>query len=241
MVLNIVKEYFQYKLLDHIYSSKFGEKLSFMGGTCIRIIYGSDRFSEDLDFDNFGMSFDEFVQMTAMLKSKFEQEGIIVESRAISSGAFRCYYKIPEVLKSLELSGFEEQKLLIKIDTAYQKYQFRPDVKIINKFGIFQEIIVNPAKIILSQKICALLLRPRLIVRDIYDIVTLYGFTKPDYEYLEKVLKIKTISGLKSRIIKRLEGANLDKLSDELKNFVTSESKLLKVKKFRSWLLNTEL
>ena len=45
-------EYLQYEILDSLYKQKNSEKLSFIGGTSIRIVYGSQRFSEDLDFDN---------------------------------------------------------------------------------------------------------------------------------------------------------------------------------------------
>jgi predicted nucleotidyltransferase component of viral defense system len=37
-------------MLDIIFSHKLGRKLSFIGGTSLRILYGIDRFSEDLDF-----------------------------------------------------------------------------------------------------------------------------------------------------------------------------------------------
>ena len=34
---NLLREYLQYKILEIIFDSNFGEKLSFMGGTTIRI------------------------------------------------------------------------------------------------------------------------------------------------------------------------------------------------------------
>ena len=49
---NLLREYLQYKILEAIFESPLAEKLTFMGGTCIHIIHGSPRFSEDLDFDN---------------------------------------------------------------------------------------------------------------------------------------------------------------------------------------------
>ncbi|MFH0838466.1 MAG: nucleotidyl transferase AbiEii/AbiGii toxin family protein, partial [Patescibacteria group bacterium] len=45
---SILKEYLQYKILNSIFESDYGRKLAFLGGTALRIIYGSTRFSEDL-------------------------------------------------------------------------------------------------------------------------------------------------------------------------------------------------
>jgi len=49
-LINIVREYLQIIILKSIYQSKFGQDISFMGGTCLRICYDLKRYSEDLDF-----------------------------------------------------------------------------------------------------------------------------------------------------------------------------------------------
>ena len=53
---SILKEYLQYKILNSIFNSEHANKLAFLGGTALRIVYGSTRFSEDLDFDNFALT-----------------------------------------------------------------------------------------------------------------------------------------------------------------------------------------
>ncbi len=47
---NVVREYIQHLFLSCLYKIKGSEKLLFKGGTALRIIFGSPRFSEDLDF-----------------------------------------------------------------------------------------------------------------------------------------------------------------------------------------------
>ena len=47
---NIIREYIQNIFLMELYQLKSSEKLLFKGGTALRIIYNSPRFSEDLDF-----------------------------------------------------------------------------------------------------------------------------------------------------------------------------------------------
>lgn len=47
---NILKEHYQMYLLDQLFKSPFEGKLAFKGGTALKIVYNSARFSEDLDF-----------------------------------------------------------------------------------------------------------------------------------------------------------------------------------------------
>lgn len=53
---NIIREYFQHIFLSALYNIPEAGKLLFKGGTALRIIYGSPRFSEDLDFTLLGIS-----------------------------------------------------------------------------------------------------------------------------------------------------------------------------------------
>jgi predicted nucleotidyltransferase component of viral defense system len=60
---NILREYLQYKILEIIFNSRLASKLSFLGGTALRVVHDNTRFSEDLDFDNFKLSEKEFAQL----------------------------------------------------------------------------------------------------------------------------------------------------------------------------------
>src|SRR5881628_1315661 len=50
----VERDYVQHVLLRHVASAPF----AFKGGTCIRVAYGSPRYSEDLDFDGEGSAGD---------------------------------------------------------------------------------------------------------------------------------------------------------------------------------------
>jgi len=67
---NLLREYLQYKILEIIYDSKYGNRLAFMGGTAIHIVHFNARFSEDLDFDNLGLNKKEFVDLGTLIKEK---------------------------------------------------------------------------------------------------------------------------------------------------------------------------
>lgn len=48
----ILKEFLQAYTLDYLYNHPIYRKLNFYGGTCLHVIYGLNRLSEDIDLDN---------------------------------------------------------------------------------------------------------------------------------------------------------------------------------------------
>ncbi len=48
----IIKEFLQAYTLDYLYNNPLYRKLNFYGGTCLHVIYGLNRLSEDIDLDN---------------------------------------------------------------------------------------------------------------------------------------------------------------------------------------------
>jgi predicted nucleotidyltransferase component of viral defense system len=49
---NVLREYFQHLFLSTFYQQPGMDKVHFKGGTALRLIYNSPRFSEDLDFES---------------------------------------------------------------------------------------------------------------------------------------------------------------------------------------------
>ena len=48
----LLKEALQAYVLDFLYNHPIYRRLNFYGGTCLHVVYGLNRLSEDLDFDN---------------------------------------------------------------------------------------------------------------------------------------------------------------------------------------------
>ena len=70
----MLKEYLQLLILDHLATTPYIGKVSFIGGTNLRLIQGIDRFSEDLDFDCQELSEDEFMAMTDSVLLRYSNE-----------------------------------------------------------------------------------------------------------------------------------------------------------------------
>lgn len=235
---NILREYIQYKILDIIFNDDISKKLSFIGGTCLRIIYGTSRFSEDLDFDNFGLSLDEFTYLSKEVKRMLELEGYGVEIKIVSKKAFRCYIKIPGLLFEEELSDFINEKITIQLDSESQGYSYQSDRILINKFDVFTQILVAPKNILLSQKLWAILNRNVIKGRDIYDATFLFSLSEPDFDYLNFKAKIKDKNQLKEAILKRLKNENLDKIAKDVEPFLINPKEITRIINFNEFMKN---
>ncbi len=238
---NILCEYLQYKILQIIFNSKYTDKISFLGGTALRIIYGNTRFSEDLDFDNFGLKKKEFDEISLDVKEQLESEGYKVEIRNVYKGAYRCYIRIPRLLFDNGLSGYVEEKILIQLDTATHNFSYNPNKIIINKFDIFTEINVTPIDILLSQKIFTIFNRKTLKGRDFYDIVFLLSKTKPNYNYLQLKINIEDSEELKSKLLKLENKVNFQELAKDVKSFLFNSEDVKKITLFLKYIERTEL
>jgi predicted nucleotidyltransferase component of viral defense system len=233
----VLVEYVQHEILDSIYKQSGSENLSFMGGTAIRVIYNGKRFSEDLDFDNFGLSFLQFKQLLEKVVVDMSAKGFDLEFKFIEKGAYHCYIKFPKLLQESNLAVHKEEKLLVRIDTVRKKKQIKPEIIILDKFDVYRKILVNPVDIILSQKFAAILGRKREKGRDFYDVSFLLAKTNPNYEYLEKVHKIKK-TDLKKIILKKIESLNFKQLTEDVLPFLQEPSDKERILTFKEYIIN---
>ncbi len=86
---NILREYLQYKILEIIFDSPYGNALSFMGGTAIQIVHGNTRFSEDLDFDNLSLKSEDFEKLTDEIVRGLKLIGLKAETKTNLRDVFR--------------------------------------------------------------------------------------------------------------------------------------------------------
>ena len=214
---NLLREYLQYVILDLIYSSEYGSRLVFMGGTAIHIIHGNRRFSEDLDFDNKGLSKEDFEGLSQNVLRKLELYGYSVEIQNRYRGAFRCFVKFPGIFYQHGISGHLRQKLTIQIDCEPQNVDYKAERVILNKFDIFMKINAVPPEVLLAQKILAILNRLRPMGRDFYDAIFLFSKTEPNYNFLREKNNIKEI---KKKLLLKCEKINFKKLAEEIKPFL---------------------
>lgn len=233
---NLLREYLQYKILGFIFSSEYADRLSFMGGTAIHIAHGLPRFSEDLDFDNLGLNKTDFTALTVLIKKKLQLEGYDVEAANSFKGAYGADIKIAGILYENKLSPHKGEKMFIKLDAEPQRFQYAPDKVILNKFDVFAKINVVPPDMLLSQKIYAIFMRRRPIGRDFYDVIFLFGKTKPNLNYLRLKLGVNDISALKLKLIKRCEKLDFKLLVKDIEQFLFVSGDAKKILLFSEYI-----
>lgn len=235
---NLLREYFQYKILEAVFDSDFGGKLVLLGGTALRIIYSNRRFSEDLDFDNLDLREGDFKNLTSLIKKRLELEGYNIEIKNSFGDVYTSSISIPEILFESKLSNHPEEKLVIKLQTEPQKFEYNSDLKILNKFDVFLHIKVVPVDILLSQKITEIFTRPRPLARDFYDVVFLLGRTKPDIQYIKNKLNIRNLDELKDKLLIKCKELDFEKLARDIEPFLFDSKDAKRVRNFYDYIKN---
>lgn len=229
----MLREYLQCKILEILYESPYATGLCFLGGTCLRIVHGNRRFSEDLDFDNISLKADAFGKVAAEIKKGLEREGYGVELETIMKGAWHCYIKFPGLLFDEGLSAHKEEKILIQLDTEPQHFDYKPEPYLLNRFEVFTTIRTTPLSLLMAQKIYAVINRDRNKGRDFYDLVYLMGRDiKPDYTYLEARVSITEPELLKKALLAKCIQLDMQAMARDVEPFLFDASEGKKVIRF---------
>lgn len=186
----ILREYLQSLILYEIYSKPIGRHLYFIGGTALRILHNLDRFSEDLDFD-----FDpskssevEIIDLLDMIVKDLSFRNIDCELYTNKTSE-RSYYEImfTKLLQLLELSSYEQEKLVIKFDFEPAWPGSKQEIFTMNRYTFLKKIPSLTMEQLFSKKLIAYIERQETMPRDIYDIVWFKSLgINLDYEFLKK-------------------------------------------------------
>jgi len=229
---NMLREYLQYKILDLIFHSKSAGALVFMGGTAVHLLHGSNRFSEDLDFDNRGVDVEVFSDLGNAISRMLTLHGYDVDVKIVIKTAFHLHIRFKGLLYEQGISPHHDEVLTIKVDTEPQTWPATPDKPILNRFDVFTRIAVLPATTLLAQKIACILTRPRIMGRDIYDAIFLMGKTAPDMAYLADKNGIVDGHDLGEKLSARIREIDFDRCAKEVAPFLFYEGDAEQVKAF---------
>jgi len=191
---NIVREYFQHLFLSELYKIEGAENILFKGGTALRIIYNSPRFSEDLDFSIFNIKTslqNEFVEgIFIKILAEIEHSGIKVKlgpkpgptSEGYYGDATFQIYDYPPVAVSINVSSRNGRIVKGEVDS------------IANDFISTYNVLHLPQNEIVEEKVFDALPK-RKKARDFYD---LYFIMRKGLLTNEQK---KKLSGIKDEIL----------------------------------------
>lgn len=118
----LLKEVLQSYVLDFVYNHPKYRRLNFYGGTCLHVVYGLNRLSEDLDFDNaneIDLSTLE-ADLTTLFRSSLRYEPAEIKPQQSEKGILRLTVKMP-VLNELGLSPHRSESLHLKVEVSSHK------------------------------------------------------------------------------------------------------------------------
>ena len=229
----MLKEYLQLLILDHLATTPYIHKLSFIGGTNLRLIQGIDRFSEDLDFDCKDMNGEEFKEMTDDVVRFLLKNNIQVETRDKENPrltAFRRNLYFPQMLFNLGLTGHKEERLLLKIEAQDQGIPYQTVVANVNKMGFFFGIPVPPLNVLCAMKFSAVLARQK--GRDYYDTIFLLSKTKPNLDFLKAKDGISSMEELKVAVAQKLEEVDLNQKKKDFAHLLFNAANAERILRF---------
>jgi predicted nucleotidyltransferase component of viral defense system len=237
VIINFLKEYLQFPVLDFIYNTENYQNFIFTGGSCLRICYNLPRLSEDLDFDLLKKDYLKLNLKNLALKIRnYFKNNFLMDIDFRCQGKTRIYLKFP-VLKKLNLSYGDGSNLLyVKIEPNKSDF-IKPEIEItpISNFG-FNFLVKNyNLKFLMTGKILAIFNREwfkgiddeiNIKGRDFYDIFWYFkNNISSDYSNLSKFAGISNERELKKRLWEKIDkNANEQKLSYDLKNFFGSQN-----------------
>lgn len=232
----MMKEYLQLMILDYLAASPYVRKITFIGGTSIRLIKGIDRFSEDLDFDCKAFSREEFMRMTDGVLQFLRYSGLQVEVKDRENTklkAFRRNIHFPELLFEMGLTGHRDERFLIKVESQDQSVSYNPEMVNIKGCGFFFPMPVPPASVLCAMKVSAMLDRQK--GRDFYDAMFLLSQTMPDFNFLSKRMGISNLDALKEaaeRVIMNVDLKSKMRDFDHLLFTKNNSTRILRVAEF---------
>lgn len=97
--LNVRREYTQHLLLSYLYRQPQSQELFFKGGTALRLIYKSPRFSEDLDFDTSIHDLVTWEKVVEQMLIDISREGIKIdiEEGKMTTGGYLGSLKVYDI------------------------------------------------------------------------------------------------------------------------------------------------
>jgi predicted nucleotidyltransferase component of viral defense system len=216
----IFREHLQLIFLSYLYGDLNSKYIYFKGGTAIRLLMHSPRFSEDLDFST-TLAKPHIKQVISALEQKIQQELPTLKIGELYSGKNGIRYQIKYHSPDFKYP------LVLRLDFTIVKTVIDPTISpLVTDFPISMFPIISHLsnKEILAEKICALASRDK--GRDYYD--TWYLLEKGvslDPKILELKLAENNISFNLDKFLQKIQSYSQKTLKLDLAQFLPKSQK----------------
>ncbi len=211
------------------------DRVAFLGGTALRMLFQLRRFSEDLDFSVLKPSELDVAALSEEFLRGFRLYGFEAETKVKAVGAVRSMMlKFPGLLKELGLSPLKDEKLAIKWDVDTNPPQGGAPVSgMMNKYFAFR-VVHYDLPSLFAGKLHACFFRDYPKGRDWYDFIwyvskkvrpNLVLFKNAVLQTEKKEIDIEE-AGLADFLIKSMERVNLKAMGKDVERFLEDSAEL---------------
>lgn len=222
----ILREYLQILILKEIYRLASGRKFFFTGGTYMRLMHQTRRFSEDLDFNVDRMSIAEFESVLREINASLGKEGLTVKLEfGHWDNLLVAELIFPDIEKKYGIVSPNSRRegISIKVESNRPRWKIKTETLVVSGFGQMYPVICTERGSLFADKIDALIKKNR--ARHLYDII--FMLTKK-YSVDRDVLKVLGIEEPPFDVIlKRVNSFSaqeLKKQAESLRPFLFDES-----------------
>jgi hypothetical protein len=183
------------------------------------------------------MSKQEFMEMTDSILEFLLKSGIKAETQDKVNDklkASRRNFHFPSLLFDLGLSGYKEERFLIKVECQDQQIDYQRDMANIKGCGLYFPFPVPADDVICAMKFSALLSRQK--GRDFYDAMFLLGQASPSYSFLSSKYGINNLSDLKTAISELLPKVDLKHKSRDFEHLLFSKGNSQRILAFGEFI-----
>jgi predicted nucleotidyltransferase component of viral defense system len=170
---SVAREYLQARILGALQQRGAMIPLAFHGGTALRFLYASARYSEDLDFalerDLAGYDFRAYLQA---IRSELTPEGYAVEFKVSDQKAVHsAFVRFPGLLNELGLSPHRTETLAVKMEVDTNPPAGALLATTVVRRHVTLQLQHHDRASLLAGKLHAVLQRPFVKGRDLYDLM----------------------------------------------------------------------
>lgn len=178
---NAAREYLQARLLGALQRAGALIPLAFHGGTALRFLYATQRYSEDLDFALEGSRERyDFRGYLRAIQTELQAEAYAVEIKVSDQKVVHsAFVRFPGLLYELGLSPHRDEVLAVKLEVDTNPPAGAGLATTVVRRHVILRLQHHDRASLLAGKLHAILQRPYLKGRDLYDL--LWYLSAPDW------------------------------------------------------------
>jgi len=235
---NLAREYLQALILQSLQRSGAMTALAFHGGTALRFLYSLPRYSEDLDFSLEGdpSSYDFRAYLLSIQKDLGAQGYDLTLKVNDQKTVHSAFIRFSGLLHELDLSPHRDEALAVKIEVDTRS----PAGAMLETSLVRRHVMLNlhhhDKSSLLAGKLHAILHRPYLKGRDLYDLLWYLSdrtWSPPNLNLLNNALsqtewtgQAVTMENWRETVYAKIKTVSFEKALDDVRPFLSSSDDL---------------